>query len=120
MITRILLTLLIVFSGTNLLADQPHKNYGLRWDRMLHFSAGYIVSMPSTLWLKKIGVEEDYGVVSVGLPFVIGYLKEVNDWKTFDFRKWNDNNPNDPNDAYWDLASCVLGGICAKFLTYTF
>jgi hypothetical protein len=86
---------------------------------MLHFSAGYMTAMPLGVWTKKF-VDEDYGVVSLGFPIVMGYLKEVRDQKTLNFMKWRERKPNDPNDAYWDFTAVVLGSICGKFMTYTF
>jgi len=107
-------------SSISLYANTSSEGYiQLRYDRMLHFQAGMMTSMCFTMWSKKIGFEEDYGIAGVGVAFLLGYLKEFTDYRTLNFVRWN-NCKYDRNDGYWDLFSTVMGGICGKFMTYTF
>ena len=121
MLQRLFFVLVILFISSGLFAEYPHKYYGLRCDRMLHFGFGYNAATAIGLWTNKINyIKEDYGIISISFPVVIGYLKEVYDWKSFNPKEWKKRNPRDPNDAYWDFASVVFGAVLGKFMTYTF
>ncbi len=97
----------------------------LRYDRMLHFSFGYMTAMPLKMWTDRLLVERgyergDYGVVSLGLPILLGYFKEVYDHKTMNFTKWRSKLPYNSNDAYYDFFGVALGAVCGRYMTYTF
>ena len=109
---------ILFFSNTIIFAETP-QTWGIRWDRTLHFQSGFMISVTSIMWSKRyFNKKENYWPFSVGLPFLVGYLKECNDHKTFNFKKWQ--TPNDPYDAYIDVFMFVLGGVVGELFTYTF
>jgi len=125
-IKKILILLSILFISLPLLSQTYSDNDRiiLRYDRMLHFSFGYMTAMPLKIWTDKWlvsrGYEKgDYGIISLGLPITIGYFKEVYDHNTCDFTGWRQKN-YDKNDAYYDFFAVVLGAVCGRYMTYTF
>jgi len=119
----LVITLISMIGSTSLYA-KPHTYYDLRCDRMLHFSFGYMTTMPLTMWTEKYfdpkNNPDKYCIISLGLPIFVGYMKEVSDQSTFNFTKWASRKPGDKSDGYYDFLAVVLGSICGKFMTYTF
>lgn len=87
MIKKFLLSLVILFFSVSIVYGEPKKSYGLRWDRMLHWHIGFSSSIILTQWQKKwLDREEDYGIISIGFPLILGITKEYKDHKTLNFR----------------------------------
>lgn len=87
--------------------------FGIRYDYILHFQSGLIISVVSTQWGTSIcKIKEDYGLFSIGIPAIAGIAKEYYDYKH--------NNNIILKDSSKDLGFTLLGGICGKLLSYSF
>lgn len=110
---KIILTILIMLFSTSLFANHRENFYGIRYDYTLHFETGMVSAIVIDQWNKGMfGIEEDYGLLSIGIPICMGLFKEWGDLKS--------SNTSLNRETYNDLGFTVLGAISGKFLSYTF
>lgn len=109
----IILILIIALPQTEATAQHRENFYGIRYDYTLHFETGMVASIVIDQWNKHMfNIGEDYGLLSIGIPILMGVAKEYHDFKYGDQRI--------REDAYYDLGFTVLGALTGKMFSLTF
>jgi len=110
---KYIIALLVLLFTSNVFANHRENFYGLRYDYMLHFETGMVSTIVIDQWNKGMfRIGEDYGLLSIGIPVLLGIAKEWHDLKA--------DNASLNRETYNDLGFTVLGAISGKFLSYTF
>ena len=105
--------LFIIVLTTTLHAAPRESFYGIRYDYMLHYQSGCVAAVVLDQWNKgPFDIGEDYGALSLGVPILMGLVKEYRDIQ-YSGKGWNRENT-------MDFGLTVLGGISGKFLSLTF
>jgi hypothetical protein len=114
---KAIIILILFLFHTNLQARENF--YGLQYDRLLHFSISGLISIGIVQWEKsRLGffgykTQEDYGMLSIGIPLTCGIVKEI-----FDARN-NKGNFLKSKESWHDLTAGIVGALFGKLLTYT-
>ena len=94
-------------------ATQRENFYGIRYDYTLHYQTGMVSAIVLDQWNKgPFDIGEDYGLISIGVPILLGFAKEYVDFKS--------NDERIAEDARHDMIATVFGALTGKFLSITF
>jgi len=109
--------LMIFFMFILLIGSSPlesRENFkGIRYDYLLHYQTGVITATTIDQWNRGFwNIGEDYGILSIGIPMLLGAAKEYHDFRS--------NNKKFVEDAYKDFGFTILGAISGKFLSMSF
>ena len=103
----ILLCCRMAFPQSN---PEETKFFGLEKGPLLHGTTTMLMSICINQWNKRFGkIEEDYGLLSIGLPIIFLSINEFEDYKY-----------GNKKDFYKDMCYGIIGAITGKILCYTF
>ena len=105
----IYITLIIWLSTISIYAQKPIVLP--EYDKLLHGTVSFSMVTLIVGWEKKfLGIKEDYGIGSVGIPILTNVFKEIHDCK---------GNFTQNKHSWQDIRAGMIGAVFGKMISYT-